>query len=98
MSNVRLTWTLPPVTPRQYSIDYTRIEFRVSDTLPWTEQDVVPASNPQELLFVDVQPGSFFYRATVVDTEGNEGPPVETSIVLAFDPPGSVTDFIATEE
>ena len=98
MSNVRLTWTLPEVTPRQNPIAHVRIEFRVAETLPWTVQDTVDSGATQELLFIDVQPGTFFYRAIVVDTEGLEGPPVETLVTLSFDPPGSVQNFTATVE
>lgn len=98
MANRRLTWTLPNVSGRQAAISHTRIDFRVDPSLPWTTQDNVPADGVQELLFLDVNPGTFYYQATVVDVEGQEGPPVETSAFLQYDPPGSVTDFIATDE
>ena len=98
MSNVRLTWDLPVVSARQAAISHTIIDFRVDPTLPWTLQDTVDVAAIQELLFVDVQPGAYFYRATVVDVDGVSGLPVETSITVAFDPPGAVTNFIATEE
>jgi len=98
VSDVRLTWDLPTVTPRQYPIAHVRIEFRVDESLPWTIQDTVDAAAAQELLFVDVQPGTFFYQAIVVDEQGQEGAPVETSINIAFDVPGGVENFLATEE
>ena len=98
MSDVRLTWDLPTVTARQYPIAHVRIEFRVDESLPWTIQDMVDVAAVQELLFVDVQPGTFFYQAIVVDEQGQEGAPVETNITLAFDLPGSVENFLATEE
>ena len=98
MSNVRLTWDLPAVGPTQRQIDYVRIDFRVDATLPWTEQDRVTPDVAQELLFQDVAPGLYFYQATVVDVDGVEGPPVETSVDVAFDGPGSVANFTATVE
>jgi hypothetical protein len=86
------------VGARPAALDYVRIAFRVDESLPWTEPDRVASDSPQELLFVDVQPGPFFYRATVVDVEGTEGAPAETSAFLAFDPPGTVQNFKATDE
>ena len=75
MSDVRLTWDLPTVTPRQYPIAHVRIEFRVDESLPWTIQDTVDAAAAQELLFVDVQPGTFFYQAIVVDEQAKRARP-----------------------
>ncbi len=98
MSNVRLTWTLPDVSLRQSPIDYVRVEFRVDETFPWTEQDVVPAADPQELLFVDVAPGTFFYQVTIVDVNGLEGAPAFVQVDVAFDAPGVVLDLTAVEE
>ncbi len=98
MSDVRLSWTLPVVTSRQRPIDHVRIELRADASLPWTEQDQVPASDPQELLLADVAPGDWFYRATVVDIDGEEGSPEGTTASLGFDAPDSVTGLTATVE
>ena len=98
MTNMRLTWDLPNVSIRQAPIQHTVIDFRVDPTLPWAMQDTVAAAAVQELLFVDIQPGSYFYRATVVDADGVSGAPVETQATVAFDPPGIVTNLTATEE
>ena len=98
MANRRLTWDLPTVTPRQAAIAGVRIEFRVDPSFDWTVQDTVAPDVTQELLFVDVAPGTFFYRAIVVDVEGTEGAPVEIEVFGSFDVPGEVTNFVATDE
>ena len=67
MSNVRLTWELPNVTPKQAPIKHTEISVRVADSLPWTVQDEVVSSGEQAIVFFDVGPGEIFYRAVVVD-------------------------------
>lgn len=98
MSNVRVTWVLPTVTPRQKPIQFTEISVRADPALPWTVQDVVAPDVTQELLFVDVPSGDQFYQAVVVDVDNVRGNPVETSIAIPFDPPGVVTDLTATLE
>ena len=98
MSNVRLTWTLPSVGATQREIEHTRIEFRVDGAPQWTEQTLVPTDVAQELLFQDVAPGTYFYRATVVDIDGNEGAPAETQVDVPYDPPGTVVDFAGSIE
>lgn len=98
MSNVRLTWTLPTVSPRQRAIQHTRIDFRVDPSFPWTQQDVVSPDVNQELLFQDVAPGTHFYRGTVVDVDGREGLPAFTQVDVPFDAPGTVSNFTATVE
>ena len=98
MSNVRVTWVLPVVTPRQKPILHTEIAVRVDPSLPWTVQDTVVPGGAQELLFVDVPPGDQFYRATVIDTDLVRGAPVETTVAVPFDPPGTVTELTATVE
>lgn len=99
MSNVRLTWTLPSVSPIQKPIQHTEIAFRVaSASLPWTIQDTVAPDVTQELLFVDVQPGDYEYRAVVVDTDGQRGPDAFAAASIPFATPGSVSDFTATVE
>lgn len=97
MTDRTLTWDLPQVSARQAPILHTRIDFRTDTDLPWTTQDTIAADAPQQLVFADVQPGTFFYRATVVDVDMQEGEPVETAANLAFDPPGSVSNFTATD-
>lgn len=98
MSNVRVSWVLPTVTPRQKPIQHTEISVRVDPTLPWTVQDVVVPADPQELLFVDVAPGTYYYQAVVVDTDGVRGPARETSADVPFDPPGAVSALAAVVE
>lgn len=98
MSNVRLTWVLPEVTPRQRPIQHTKIDVRVLGADTWTEQALIPPDVTQELLFSDVSPGDYEYQATVVDVDNVSGPPVEASISVPFDPPGVVSTFIATLE
>lgn len=97
MSNVRLSWELEEPTARQRPLDYVLVEFRVSDSLPWTEQDRVAPDAPQELLFQDVAPGTFFYRVTPVDDAGTKSPfPAEAQAAIDFDPPSGVTNLTAT--
>ena len=98
MANRRLTWELPVVTPRQAAIKHVEISFRADASFPWTKQADVPVDDPQELLFVDVAPGTMYYRAIIVDVENIAGSPVEGSATAAFDPPGTVMNFTITEE
>ena len=98
MANRRLSWTLPVVTPRQHPIAQVEIAFRVDITLPWTVQASVLEADPQEMLFADVPVGDMFYRAVVIDTSGARGNDAVISASGAYDLPGSVTNFIATEE
>ena len=98
MANRRLTWTLPTVTPRQHPIERTEIAFRVDATMPWTVQTSVLVADVQELLFADVPVGDMFYRAVVIDAVGARGNDAIISAFGEYDPPGVVTNFIATEE
>jgi len=98
MSNVRLTWTLPTPTSRQRPIEYVLVRFRVDETMPWTDQGQVLATDPQELLFVDVASGEMFYQVVAVDDASVEGLPSETSAIVAFDAPDAVLDLVATVE
>lgn len=99
MSNVRLTWNLPTVSSvLQRPIQSTEISVRVDTSFPWTVQDNVDPSSAQELLLVDVAPGTYYYQGVVVDVDGVRGSPVETSIDIPFEAPGSITNFTATLE
>jgi len=98
MANVRLKWTLPTPTARQKPIQHAKVEIRVDASLPWTVQDTVTPDVAQEILFQDPAPGTHFYRVTVVDVDGKEGVPGETSADVPFDPPGTVTNLAATVE
>ena len=98
MADRRLTWVLPNVTSRQHLIVGVEIAFRVDASLPWTMQTTVPAADTQELLFVDVPVGEMFYRAVVIDAVGARGNDAVISATGDYDPPGSVTNFTATEE
>lgn len=98
MTDRTLSWILPNVSPRQAAIDHTIIDFRVDESLPWTVQDNVASDGPQQLVLVNVMPGRFIYRATVVDAGGQPGPSVEIEITNnAYDPPGSVESFTAVD-
>jgi hypothetical protein len=94
-----LTWDLPPVSPRQAPIKETVISFRVDPSLPWTEQDRVAVDSTQELRFIDVAAGTFFYQGIVIDVRGVECEvPAVISASLEFEPPGSIQNFTATDE
>jgi hypothetical protein len=97
MANVRLTWQLPNVSPRQRPLAYTQIETRVSDTLPWTSVAEVEAP-AEELLIEDSAPGDWFFRAYAVDDRGNTGAEVFAQVGVDFDAPGAVTGFTAVVE
>lgn len=97
MSNVRLTWTLPNPTPRQRPLAHVRIDTRVAEELPWTEIGIVPAPGT-ELVVQDAAPGTWFYRATVVDSSGAESAPAFTSASVGFDGPTALADFGAVIE
>lgn len=99
MSDVRVTWTLPSVSPIQKAIQHTEIAFRVaSASLPWTIQDTVSPDSNQELLFVDVAPGDYEYRAVVVDVDGQRGPEAFANASVPFALPGAVDNFTAVVE
>ena len=98
MADRLLTWVLPNVTPRQRPIERTEIAFRVDASFPWTVQTSILAADPQELRFVDVPVGEMFYRAVVIDDVGARGNDTIISATGAFDVPGAVTNFTATEE
>ena len=98
MSDVRLSWDLVAPTDRQRPVDYVRVDFRVSDTLPWTEQDRIEPTATQELLFQDVAPGEYFYQVVVVDDAGVESIPAGTSVSLDFDDPSPVINLVAAFE
>lgn len=94
-NEVTLTWQLPAVTSRQRPIKQVEISYRVkaSPALPWTIQDVVAPSSEQKLVFSDVAPGSYEYRAVIVDTGDARGADVFASAEVGFDPPGIVVNF-----
>lgn len=96
MSNVKLTWTLPNVSSRQKPIKHTMISVRVDPSLPWTDQTPVAPDGAQEINFIDVAPGTYYYRGIVEDVDGKAGDPVETSVTVPFDPPGVISSFTAT--
>ena len=98
MANRRLTWELPTVTARQHPIAGVEIAFRVDASVAWTVQTTVLAADTQELLFQDVPVGDTFYRGVVIDIVGGRGNDAIISASGAFDLPGSITNFIATEE
>lgn len=99
MANRRLSWILPNVSIRQHPLAGVEIALRVDASLPWQVHTVVPAdATPQELLFQDVPVGDMFYRAVVVDVMGGRGNDAVISAFGAYDAPGTVTNFIATEE
>jgi hypothetical protein len=97
MSNVRLTWKLPVPSNRQRPIAHVQIEARVSEDLPWTEIAIVDAP-ATELLVEDVAPGDWFYRGTVVDTDGNVSEPAFASATLDYDAPTGLAEFAAAVE
>lgn len=97
MSNVRLTWQLPTPSNRQRPISHVGISARVSADLPWTPIANVPA--PQaELVIENVDPGTWYYAAIVVDDQGSESDPAYADTSLAYDPPSAVGGFTATVE
>jgi len=97
MSNILLTWELQAPTSRQRPYDYVRVDTRVDESLPWTEQDRVDPAGAQELLFSDVAPGTYYYQVTVVDVDGTESPnPPSVDAVIDFDAPLDVINLIAT--
>jgi hypothetical protein len=98
MSDRLLTYVLPKVSTRQHPIAGVEIAFRVDASLPWTVQTTIPAADPPQLLFVDVPAGEMFYRAVVIDAVGARGNDAIISATGAYDIPGSVTNFTATEQ
>ena len=97
MANVRLNWVLPTPTARQRAVARTVIEGRVSPSLPWATLNTEDAPG-ETLLLTDHPPGSWEFRATVVDVGNVPSTPVTTALELAFDPPSPVTGFAAVVE
>lgn len=95
-NKVALSWTLPEVSARQRPIQYAKVEYRVSASLPWTEQGRVAPNSEQKLEFSDVAPGTYYYQVTVVDADNVAGAPSPTQATVGFDPPGSVVNLVAT--
>lgn len=98
MANVRLTWQLPNVSPRQRPLEHTTVDTRVSASLPWTPISNVPVNLPPELVIEDSAPGDWFFRSRVMDDQGTYGPEAFTQVAVGFDAPGAVTEFTATLE
>ena len=97
MSNVRLSWTLPTPNVAQRPISHVLVDARVSIDLPWTNVARVDAPG-NTVLIQDVAPGEWFYRGSVVDTDGNVSDPSVVSVFVAFDGPSALVDFAATVE
>ena len=98
MANVRLSWLLPSVSPRQRPLEHTIIDARVAAELPWTAISNVPANLPSELVIEDSAPGRWFFRARAFDDQGTPGPEATTQVDVGFDPPGAIAEFSATLE
>lgn len=99
MNDVLLTWALPLVGKNQRPIAHVRIDSRVSDSLPWSPVNTVKPDGPQQLLIEDLAPGTWSFRAVVVDTAGLESKNPATTKATIDEPlvePGDVTDFKAT--
>lgn len=88
MSNVVITWKDPVV---KAGIDHIAIEASVNDRDYMSIADVAPGV--QTLTDQDVQPGRWFYQATVVPVKGGPSIPVKGSIDVPFPQAGQVTDF-----
>lgn len=97
MANVRLNWTLPTPSVRQRAVARTVIDARVSPSLPFSTINTVDAPT-STLLVQDIAPGSWEFRATVVDVGNVPSDPVVASLDLAFDAPSPVVNFTATVE
>lgn len=102
MANRRLTWGWPEVGPRQAPLAHALIDLRVDPSLPWDNQDVVEYQDGAltgELLLIDVNPGTFYYRCTIVDDRGTpDALPAVIEVSGAYDAPGSAVNFTATDE
>jgi hypothetical protein len=73
------------------------IQARADSTLPWGTPVIVPMPNTTTV-YADVAPGAWEFQAIAVDIDDRQSVPVFTSIALAFDAPGPVTNFTAVEE
>ena len=98
MADVRATWDLPPLTGQQADIDRVEVSFRVAGVTEWTLQDAIQPSEPQELVFADVAPGDWEYRAVIFDVNGASGDDALASLTVPFEPPGVVENFTVTLE
>jgi hypothetical protein len=94
MASVQLTWSLPAVGATQRPIDFTRIEIR-KDGGEYSVLTDVPASSTSETVTNPLTPGTYDFRGTVFDVDGQSGAPAVATIVVPFDAPGSLTNFTA---
>lgn len=91
--NVRVFWPWYTPSPLQDPSYGMRIEYRISEDLPWTQHTTVAYSDQDaegEVEFFDVSPGPMFFRGTVVQSDGQEATPSETSVVIGFEGPESI--------
>lgn len=93
--NVTVSWTLPSVSAAQYPLASTEVSFRTDPSFPWTVQDNVLVSEPQELVFVDMAPGTYYFQGVCVDEQGQRSDPVEAQVDVPFDRPSAPENFQA---
>jgi len=97
MSNFDLKWTLPTPTAKQRPLKHVLIEVRQVGMTAWTLVTTVPVPTTQ--LTIDIGPGIWEYRATVVDAADVKDPTgkiATVTVVATFDPPSTVGTFTIT--
>ena len=101
MADRLLSFDWPDVGPRQAALKHAIIDLRVDESLPWDFQDTVlyvDGDTGASLELLDVNPGRFIYRCTIVDVEDQTDlNPAETEITGASEPPGSALNFTALD-
>ena len=97
MKNVTCTWNLPTTRESGRPLDisdiqHTQVLMKADAAPSFTPIDTVGPTAEQSIFIGDVDIGQWVIRLIVVDTDGRESAPVDTSFeVLDETPPSSVT-------
>lgn len=101
MATVRLTWSLngrqggQALDPAQAR---TRIEMSADGGQNFVQLTQVPGTDPQNWAVTELEPGTYQFRATVIDSLDQESTPVVDAADISPNPPNPVADFTVTVE
>jgi len=92
MATYDLNWTLPQVLGNQRALKNVVIDVRQVGNAAWT--NVTTVAVPAVKLTLDIGPGNWEYRCTVVDV-GNVASlnPKVVTVNIQYSPPGDVSVF-----
>lgn len=101
---VRGTWALPTTRTGGAALpveelDYALVEMSADSGANFVEINRIPATDPQEVVVPDLEPGEWQFRVRPMDRLGQLGAPVLEAVMIVDDsPPGPVTDMQFTIE